>query len=137
MKCLVLLAISLGISLAWPAGKQEFDALEDPSWKVWKSFHNKEYENVDEERIRNFIWQDNLKRIVSHNQAHKYKLAMNHLGDLVSLTLELPEVINMKLPLITPYIIQQTGNENIQTYQVEPAILIWHQVLITNLQGNV
>ena len=101
MKCLVLLAISLGISLAWPAGKQEFDALEDPSWKVWKSFHNKEYENVDEERIRNFIWQDNLKRIVSHNQAHKYKLAMNHLGDLVSLTLELPEVINMKLPPIT------------------------------------
>ena len=34
-------------------------------------------------------------------------------------------------------IIQQKGNENIQTYQVEAAILIQHQVLITNLQGNV
>ena len=32
---------------------------------------------------------------------------------------------------------QQTGNENIETYQVETAILIQHQVLITNLQANV
>ena len=32
---------------------------------------------------------------------------------------------------------QQTGNENIQTYQVEAVILIWHQVLLTNLQGKV
>ena len=35
-----------------------------------------------------------------------------------------------------PYFIQQIGNENTQTYQVEVLILIWHQVLITNLQGN-
>ena len=35
-----------------------------------------------------------------------------------------------------PYIIQQTANENIQSYQVE-VILIQHQILITNLQGNV
>ena len=32
---------------------------------------------------------------------------------------------------------QQTGNKNIWTYQVEAVILIKHQVLITNLQGNV
>ena len=38
--------------------------------------------------------------------------------------------------LYYPYIIQQIGNENIQTYQVE-VILIWHQILITTLQGNV
>ena len=43
----------------------------------------------------------------------------------------------MNFSLQYPFIIQQTGNENIQTYQVEAAILIWHQVLITNLQGNV
>ena len=42
----------------------------------------------------------------------------------------------MTFSLQYPYIIQQTGNENIQTYQLE-AILIYHQVLITNLQGNV
>ena len=35
------------------------------------------------------------------------------------------------------YIIQQKGNENIQTYQIEAAILIKHQVFTTNLQGNV
>ena len=29
---------------------------------------------------------------------------------------KLPEVINMKLLLQYPYIFQQTGNENIQTY---------------------
>ena len=40
-------------------------------------------------------------------------------------------------PYNIPYIIQQTGNENVQSYQVEAAILIEHQVLITNLQGNV
>ena len=31
---------------------------------------------------------------------------------------------------------KKTGNENTQTYQVEVAILIQHQILITNLQGN-
>ena len=52
------------------------------------------------------------------------------------LTLKLPVVINMKLLLIIyPYIIRQTGNENIKTYQGEAAIL--HQVPVTNLQGNV
>ena len=35
-----------------------------------------------------------------------------------------------------PYIIQQAGNENIQTYQVEVVISILLQILITNLQGN-
>ena len=35
-----------------------------------------------------------------------------------------------------PYIIQQIGNENAQTNQVE-VILIYHQILVTNLQGNV
>ena len=33
--------------------------------------------------------------------------------------------------------IQQTGNENIQSSQVEVVVLIQHQILITYLQGNV
>ena len=37
----------------------------------------------------------------------------------------------------SPYIIQQTADENIQTYQVEVVVLIWHQILMTNLQGYV
>ena len=35
------------------------------------------------------------------------------------------------------YIIQQTDDENIQTYQVEVVILIKQKALITNLQGRV
>ena len=42
-----------------------------------------------------------------------------------------------KLSLQYPYIIQQAGNENTQNYSVEVAILIKHQILVTNLQGNV
>lgn len=82
MKCLVLLVICIGISCAWPV-KQDMDPLQDPNWKAWRSFHNKNYDDEGEERVRNFIWLDNLKRIVSHNEVHKYKLAMNHLGDMV------------------------------------------------------
>ena len=32
---------------------------------------------------------------------------------------------------------QQTGDENIQTYQVEVVVLIQHQILVTDSQGNV
>ena len=39
--------------------------------------------------------------------------------------------------LIYLYTIQQMVNENTQTYQVEVVIFIQHQILITNLQGNV
>ena len=35
-----------------------------------------------------------------------------------------PEVINMLLLPLYPYIIQQTGNENTPTYEVEVVILI-------------
>ena len=35
------------------------------------------------------------------------------------------------------YIIQQTDDENIRTYQVEVVILIEQKTVITNLQGNV
>ena len=84
MKCFIPLAFCLGIAAAWPA---KTDPLEEPSWKAWKSFHGKSYGDVGEERVRNFIWKDNLKKINAHNydQTHNYKLAMNHLGDLVRL----------------------------------------------------
>ena len=36
-----------------------------------------------------------------------------------------------------PYVIQLTGNENTQTYQVEVIIMMQHKILVTNLQGNV
>ena len=43
----------------------------------------------------------------------------------------------MKLLLLMFYIIQQTDDENIHTYQVEVVILIEQKTVITNLQGNV
>ena len=36
-----------------------------------------------------------------------------------------------------PHIILYTGNENIQTNRVEVVILIQHQILVINLQGDV
>ena len=36
-----------------------------------------------------------------------------------------------------PHIIQQTGTESNQTYQVEVVVLIKHQNLVTYLQGSV
>ena len=44
-------------------------------------------------------------------------------------------MINIKL--LTTISIHSSANEMIQTYQVKAVILIWHQVLTTNLQGNV
>ena len=41
------------------------------------------------------------------------------------------------LPIVYSHIIQQTGNEITQIYQVQDIILIEHQILVTNLQGNV
>ena len=82
MQCIVFLTFCLSVVVAWPAQLYD-DPLNDPNWKAWKSFHRKSYGDVGEERVRNFIWQDNLKRIVSHNEVHNYKLAMNHLGDMV------------------------------------------------------
>ena len=35
------------------------------------------------------------------------------------------------------YIIQQTDDENFQTYQVEVVILFEQKILITKLQGNI
>ena len=83
MKCILLVLVSVASSLAWPAFHQ--DPLQDPNWKDWKEFHGKKYGDNGEERVRHFIWQDNLKKIIAHNdEGQKYKLAMNHLGDFVS-----------------------------------------------------
>ncbi|EDO45852.1 predicted protein [Nematostella vectensis] len=80
----VIFAVLLCISSALAMPPME--PLQDPNWKAWKSFHGKEYPNKNEETMRNFIWQNNLKKIVTHNEGkHSFKLAMNHLGDMTSL----------------------------------------------------
>ena len=44
---------------------------------------------------------------------------------------------NCNFFLQCPYIIQQVGNDNIQTYKEGVVKLIFHQILKTNLQGAV
>jgi cathepsin L len=57
----------------------------DSEWQAWKVFHNKNYKTRDEEGIRYAIWKENLEIIKRHNKVkHSFDMAMNHLGDLVS-----------------------------------------------------
>ena len=56
----------------------------DPQWKQWKAMHGKQYLNLAEETQRFHVWKENLATIGEHNNGNKgFKLAMNHLGDLV------------------------------------------------------
>ena len=56
----------------------------DHQWKQWQAMHGKQYLNLDEETQRLHMWKENLAKIEEHNNGNKsYKLAMNHLGDLV------------------------------------------------------
>ena len=70
-----------------------------------------------------------------------YKTSVkNHLLDKQGLThkpFNSQKWSTCRFSLKYPYIIQQTGSENTQTYQVQDIILMKHQFLITNLQGNV
>ena len=54
----------------------------------------------------------------------------------ILLTLKSQKWLKQNSPSKNSHIIQQTGNENTQTYQVEVVTLIYH-ILITNLKGNV
>ncbi|XP_063055373.1 cathepsin K-like [Engraulis encrasicolus] len=60
----------------------------DTAWKDWKSTHQKQYSDLDEESIRRSIWEKNMLMIEAHNQEyelgiHTYELGMNHLGDMI------------------------------------------------------
>ena len=53
------------------------------------------------------------------------------------LTLKLPEVINIQIfPMISVHYLVR-GNKNTQTHHAEVLNLIKHQIVVTNLQGNV
>ncbi|KAG8009762.1 Cathepsin S [Nibea albiflora] len=66
------------------------EATLDAHWDQWKVTHGREYNGLGEEEIRRAIWEKNMLMIEAHNQEaalgmHSYELAMNHLGDMVSL----------------------------------------------------
>ena len=56
-------------------------------WSNWKLLHAKQYNSTLEELERHLIWLSNKRYIDAHNaNSHifGFKLAMNHLGDVVS-----------------------------------------------------
>lgn len=80
MKSLILLCL-IGIAFCFTIERNE-KSINDESWQIWKSAHNKAYKDLDEEKVRYTIWQDNLRRITEHNkQSNNLFLRINHFGD--------------------------------------------------------
>lgn len=78
------LSLALLVALLFSVALSEF-LVKDNAWHAWKLFHNKKYESDDDESLRYTIWNENLKSILKHNTDgnSKFKLQMNHLGDMV------------------------------------------------------
>ncbi|NXK00248.1 CATK protein, partial [Corythaixoides concolor] len=80
-----LLALLLPAAVAQPRPERELDA----QWDLWKKTYGKQYNGEADEVARRLIWEKNLKYINAHNLEHAlgartFQLAMNHLGDMVS-----------------------------------------------------
>ena len=83
MKLLVALCL-LGLACAYTFERHQ--EIADSSWQQWKGTHSKFYSNIDEEKVRYTIWQDNLRMIAEHNaQNNGVTLKINHFGDLTNL----------------------------------------------------
>ena len=81
MQVAIILAL-----IALAAAEVQFQHPEE--WQLWKSQHGKSYQSQGEELERHLIWLANREYISGHNyNAHIFGfiLAMNHLGDIVSL----------------------------------------------------
>jgi len=83
MKLLVALCL-LGLACAYTVERHE--EIADGSWQQWKGTHSKFYPNINEEKVRYTIWQENLRKIAEHNaQNNGLTLKINHFGDLTNL----------------------------------------------------
>ena len=67
---------------------------------------------------------------ISRNSQHAHRTSQHHLGTWHRNHDRRTWPWN-NFSLKYPYIFQQTHDKNIRIYQVEAAILIWHQILIT------
>jgi len=82
MKLIVALCL-LGLACAYTIERKE--SISDASWHLWKGAHGKFYKDLNEEKVRYTIWQDNLRRIAEHNAENKdVVLKINHFGDLTN-----------------------------------------------------
>ncbi|KAG5867085.1 hypothetical protein JTB14_026116 [Gonioctena quinquepunctata] len=80
MRIAVLLFIVISIAMAEQLSVEE-------QWTSFKSTHNKNYENGDEEASRRAIFEDNLKKIEEHNKKYDagevtWKMGINKFTDL-------------------------------------------------------
>ncbi|NXX62791.1 CATK protein, partial [Scopus umbretta] len=81
----MLLALLVPTAVAQLHPEQELDT----QWDLWKKTYHKQYNGEADEVARRLIWEKNLKYINTHNLehalgVHTFELAMNHLGDMVS-----------------------------------------------------
>ena len=83
MKLFVALCL-LGVSMAYTIERKE--AIMDQSWHIWKGVHGKSYTDLNEEKVRYAIWQDNLRFITEYNRENTdgVFLKMNHFGDMTN-----------------------------------------------------
>jgi len=86
MYILIALSLFLGVlGHGWSMNviQREKEIIEDAGWQIWKSGHNKKYDDFGAEKVRYAIWKDNLERITEYNKNSKNVfLAMNKFGDL-------------------------------------------------------
>ena len=86
---LVILMAVLSNHLAWLAkhSKEQPSISFPPEWHLWKSQHERNYSDVQEELSRHVVWLGNQEYINQHNKyadVFGYTLKMSKFGDLVS-----------------------------------------------------
>ena len=92
MKYLIILAIlstMLSCTVSTFLDMKDVALLADRKWQRFKSTHGKKYKNIDEERRRRAIWQENSKFIENHNKGFKsgkstFDCGMNDFGDMTN-----------------------------------------------------
>ncbi|CAH1112855.1 unnamed protein product [Psylliodes chrysocephalus] len=80
MKVSIVFAAALLAVSALPAQEE---------WTLFKATHGKSYENIDEEKVRFQIFQDNVQKINAHNALYEaglktYTMAVNQFSDLTA-----------------------------------------------------
>lgn len=92
----------------------------DESWKGWKLFHEKLYQE-NEEMYRRMVWEKNFQKIELHNQEHAegkhtYRLQMNQFGDLTNA--EFNRLMNRFHPLES-----KLPDDSIHTFKDSPSFV--------------
>lgn len=82
-----LLIVTVSIATVVNGNPPKYELKEE--WNLWKAEHGKNYESDHVELERHLVWLSNKEYIDHHNanvDIFGFKLAMNHHGDLVSVS---------------------------------------------------